>query len=139
MILIDAGPLIGMFDAQDQYHRRAREEINQLVEDDLFLTSASLVEICFALKDGHQRSQLRDFLDLYEVSPILAEADPTFRINVFEWLHKYAEHRPDFADGCLAVLSGMDSRYRVWTYDGEFRTIWRRPDGSKIPLAVPHR
>lgn len=55
---------------------------------------------------------------------------------MFEWLTKYAEREPDWADACLAVLSGRDSKLKVWTYDSEFRTIWRRPDGSAIPMAV---
>ena len=25
---------------------------------------------------------------------------------------------------------------RLWTYDREFRTTWRRPDGTAIPLAT---
>jgi hypothetical protein len=40
------------------------------------------------------------------------------------------------ADGCIAVLSGRDRRLKVWTYDREFRTTWRRPDGTVIPMAV---
>ena len=55
---------------------------------------------------------------------------------MFEWLLKYGDHDPDWADGCLAVLSERDSSVKVWTYDREFRTTWRRPNGSAIPLAV---
>ena len=55
---------------------------------------------------------------------------------MFDWLARHADHEPDWADGCLAVLSGLDTTARVWTYDSEFRTIWRRPDGTVIPLAV---
>jgi hypothetical protein len=36
----------------------------------------------------------------------------------------------------LAVLSGRDQHLKVWTYDREFRTAWRRPDGTAIPMAV---
>ncbi len=43
---------------------------------------------------------------------------------------------PDWADGCLAVLSGRHLNAKVWTCDREFRTTWRRPDGRAIPLAV---
>ena len=35
-----------------------------------------------------------------------------------------------------AVLCGRDKALKVWTYDGEFRTTWRRPDGTAIPLAT---
>jgi predicted nucleic acid-binding protein len=59
--------------------------------------------------------------------------------EVFAWLDRYREHEADWTDGCLAVLCGRDKRLKVWTYDGEFATIWRRPDGTKIPLAVKGR
>ncbi len=55
---------------------------------------------------------------------------------VFDWIEKYADHEPDWADGYIAALCGRDRTLKVWTYDKEFRTTWRRPDGSAIPLAV---
>lgn len=59
--------------------------------------------------------------------------------EVFAWLARYAEHEPDFADAHLAALCGRDSHLKVWTYDREFRDMWRRPDGTRIPLAAPLR
>ena len=52
---------------------------------------------------------------------------------MFAWLLKYADHRPERADGCLAVLSGRHLNAKVWTYDRKFRTTWRRPDGRAFP------
>lgn len=65
--------------------------------------------------------------------PIL---DSRFWSEALDWLTKYADHEPDWADACLAVLSGHDRQIRIWTYDGKFRTTWRRPNGTAIPLAV---
>jgi predicted nucleic acid-binding protein len=58
-----------------------------------------------------------------------------FWVDVFEWLAKYGDHDPDWADGCLAVLSGRDKHLKIWTYDREFRSKWRRPNGTALPLA----
>jgi len=66
--------------------------------------------------------------------PVAHERDLWF--EVLDWLVKHADHEPDWADGCLAVLSGRDKDLKVWTYDREFRTTWRRPNGTAIPLAV---
>ena len=55
---------------------------------------------------------------------------------MFRWLDRYAEHEPDWADGYLAVVSSRERKAKVWTYDSEFRTTWRRLDGTRIPLAV---
>jgi hypothetical protein len=58
------------------------------------------------------------------------------RVEVFEWLDRYADHEPDWADGYLAVISGHERRWKVWTYDREFRDVWRRPNGTRIPLVA---
>lgn len=65
----------------------------------------------------------------------LATGDATFRAEVFAWLAKYSDHEPDWADACLALLCGRDTKLKVWTYDREFRTARRRFDGKAIPLA----
>jgi hypothetical protein len=59
-----------------------------------------------------------------------------FRGAVFDWMERYAEHEPDWTDACLAVLSGDERAAKVWTYDRQFRGIWRRPDGGAISLVT---
>ena len=56
--------------------------------------------------------------------------------QVFDWLMRYRDHDPDWADAYLAVVAGTDRQFKVWTYDREFRATWRRPDGTPIPLVV---
>jgi hypothetical protein len=34
------------------------------------------------------------------------------------------------------VVCGRERRAEVRPFDREFRTIWRKPDGKPIPLAV---
>jgi hypothetical protein len=67
---------------------------------------------------------------------VAATQESGFWLDVLDWLVKYADHEPDWADGCLAVLSGRNKDAKVWTYDREFRTTWRRPNGTAIPLVV---
>jgi len=68
--------------------------------------------------------------------PLAVEDETELRLEVFRWLARYAEHEPDWADGYLAVVSERKKDARVWTYDRAFRTTWRRPRGTRIPLAV---
>jgi len=75
-------------------------------------------------------------LDELRIVPLPGTDDAGFWFEVFAWLLKYADHEPDWADGCIAVLCGRDRTLKVWTYDREFRTTWRRPDGTAIPMAV---
>ncbi|HEY0009089.1 MAG TPA: hypothetical protein VGB55_10235, partial [Tepidisphaeraceae bacterium] len=56
--------------------------------------------------------------------------------DTFAWLKRYRTHAPDYADAHLVLLTTAIRRCQVWTFDREFRTTWRRPDGSMVPLAV---
>jgi predicted nucleic acid-binding protein len=135
MILIDAGPLVALCDARDARHATAVNHLTRLAPSGIRVCDAVLSEACFHLPHQMQRERLRAVLHDLRI-----ESAPThaleFRTDVFAWLLKYADHEPDWADGCLAVMSGRDTRLKVWTYDREFRTTWRRPDGKAIPLAV---
>ena len=89
----------------------------------------------FHLPHPVQRRRLALLLDELDI-----DSEPTFdhvfRDEVFAWLEKYGEHEPDWADACIAVLCGRERRLKVWTYDGEFAAMWRKPDGRAIPLAI---
>ena len=95
-----------------------------------------LTEACFLLPHRAQRARLARLLVSLDLQPYESRDEGRLRVEVFEWLAKYADHEPDWADGYLAVISGRETRWRVWTYDGEFRNVWRRANGSRIPLAV---
>jgi predicted nucleic acid-binding protein len=133
VILVDTGPLVAIVDASDAQHTRAVDDLDRFVPMGLTICEAVLVEATFLLRTTGQRDRLKRLLAYTKASPIRADED--LWDDVFAWLLKYAEHEPDWADACLAVLAGRDRQYRVWTFDDEFRSIWRRPDGSAIPLA----
>jgi predicted nucleic acid-binding protein len=80
------------------------------------------------------RRRLRFLLD--QLSVALIDLPSSWWSDVFDWMERYEDHEPDLADAQLAVLSSKKPDHSVWTYDDEFRTIWRRADGSRIPLAL---
>lgn len=136
MILIDTTPLVALCDARDPLHAAALRHLKQLASEPLSTCEAVLVEACFHLPHRAQRQRLGAVLDELNVSPLPGTDQRSFWSEVFEWLTKYAEHEPDWADACIAVLCGRDDKRKVWTYDREFRTTWRRPNGTAIPMAV---
>jgi hypothetical protein len=95
-----------------------------------------LKDTCFLLPRAPQRERLRRVLAKFSVTTYRSDDEHRLWLDVFEWLLHYRDHEPDWADGYLAVVAGIERRARVWTYDREFRTTWRRPDGTRIPLAV---
>ena len=95
-----------------------------------------MMEACFHLPHRTQRQRLRALIDALDVLPVHDGDQRDFWIDVLGWLAKYADHEPDWADGCIAVLSGRNERLKVWTYDREFRTTWRRLNGTPIALVT---
>lgn len=136
MILVDTTPLVALCDARDEKHRTALKHLESIGSNEFAVCNAVLTEACFHLPHRSQRQRLRALLHDLGVQPVPVTNESTFWLELLDWLTKYADHQPDWADGCLAVLSGRDKDAEVWTYDREFRTTWRRPNGTVIPLAV---
>lgn len=136
MILIDTTPLVAVCDARDSKHRVALKHLESLAPDEFAVCDAVLTEACFHLPHRNQRLRLRALLRELSVQPIPVTYEQDFFLEVLDWLTKYADQEPDWANACLAILSGRDKNLKVWTYDREFRTTWRRPNGTVIPLAV---
>ena len=136
MILIDTTPLVALCDARDSKHRMALKHLESLAADEFAVCDAVLTEACFHLPHRSQRHRLRAMLDELGMQPRPIPNERDFWFDVLDWLAKYADHDPDWADACVAILSGYDQDLKVWTYDREFRTTWRRPNGTVIPMAV---
>lgn len=135
MILVDTGPLVALCDERDSLHARALREIDRLGRRKLVVLAAVLAESCFLLETPGQRARLRALLVRLLMLGLPEEPTEPFRDSVLDWLERYEDHEPDFADACLAVASTIETGAKVWTFDSEFKTIWRRPDGTKIPVA----
>ena len=136
MILIDTTPLVAMCDSRDSLHRVAWAHLASLSRETFGVCDPALTEACFHLPHDGQRRRLRRLLEELNASVLPASGEASLWWTVFDWIEKYADHKPDWADGYIAALCSRDRTLRVWTYDKEFRTTWRRPDGSAIPLAI---
>jgi len=136
VILLDTAPIVALCDPRDALNRTALRDLDRLAEQPFVVCAPVLTEACFLLPRSAQRERLRRFMTTFAVAAYRSDDESQLWVEVFEWLARYHEHDPDWADGYLAVLSGKRKKARIWTYDREFRTTWRRPDGSRIPLAV---
>lgn len=136
MILLDTGPLVALCDPRDALNGAAARQLRRLASQSLVACLPVLTEACALLPYAVQRRRLRRFLTDFAVVPYRVDDENALWLEVLDWLERYRDHEPDWADGYLAVVSGRESRARVWTFDREFRTIWRRPDGKPIPLVA---
>jgi len=136
VILVDTGALVAICDPRDSKHSSALKHLEILTGEAFAACEAVMTETCFHLPHRSQRLRLHAFVREFGVETLPLTCTLDFWFDVFDWLAKYADHEPDWADACLAVLSGRDKTVKIWTYDREFRTTWRRPNGTTIPLAV---
>jgi len=139
VILLDTTPLVALCDPRDRLHRRALAEIDRVARSPPVVCAPVLTEACFLLEHPVQRRRLERLLTELQVQPFTADDEVELWSAIFDWLARYSEHDPDWADGYLAAISALDKSARVWTYDSEFWTTWRRPDGTRIPLATKSR
>ncbi len=133
MILLDTNVLVALVLPKDRLHERAASDLERLARQELRVLPSVMTEVCFLLDERAQRGRLSELLTAIRAGPAV---EPPWE-RVFQWLARYAEHEPDWTDGCLVVSATRDQR--VWTYDHEFRAVWRRLDGSRVPLAVSQR
>jgi predicted nucleic acid-binding protein len=135
VILVDTTPLVALCDPRDGLHAKAIADLDRVAKRAIVLCEPVLTEACFLLSRPVQRARLERLIVELGMTPLEVEDETELRLAVFRWLARYAEHEPDWADGYLAVVSEREKGARVWTYDREFRTTWRRPGGTRIPLA----
>jgi predicted nucleic acid-binding protein len=130
--LVDAGPLIGFLDRDDQWHEWSLRTL-EVLDEPLATTETVVAEVC------HKLRKLRPALGV--ISRLVAEERlllmPAFAgqpQRVGELLAKYQEM--DAGDATLVVLSELFPRAKLITLDQDFRR-YRRHRNQAIPLVMP--
>ena len=132
-ILIDSGPLIALFDADDKHHKKA---VNFVRENKLPLvtTLASITETLHLL-DFNRNAQI-DFLDWISKGAVEVR---NIEVPAFNRLRdltvKYKDLLTDFADACLVYLAEELNIIKIATIDRDF-TIYRIKNKKKFELAL---
>ncbi|MCC6741539.1 MAG: PIN domain-containing protein [Planctomycetia bacterium] len=136
MILVDTGPLIALCDPRDSRHAESVAQLQALSRGTFALCEPVITEAWFLLEAAALRRRLDALVrDVPFPAWVPAKPDP-FRREVLAWLARYSDQEPDWADGCLVLASAHLRAAKVWTYDSEFTAKWRRPDGTRVPLAT---
>ncbi len=132
-ILIDSGPLIALFDADDKHHKKA---VNFIKENKLPLvtTLASITETLHLL-DFNRNAQI-DFLGWIGKGVLeIANIDiPAFN-RLRDLTIKYKDLPMDFADACLVYLAEELNITKIATIDRDF-TIYRIKNKKKFELSL---
>jgi len=130
--LVDAGPLIGFLDRDDQWHEWSLRTL-EVLDEPLATTETVVAEVC------HKLRKLRPALGVIprlvaEERLVLVPAFARQPKRVGELLSKYPEM--DAGDATLVVLSEFFPQAKLITVDDDFRH-YRRHRNQVIPLVMP--
>jgi uncharacterized protein len=133
--LLDAGPLVGLLDADDQWHEWSRKTLTA-ISGHLRTTETAVAEACYHLRG--QRPALSAVLRMIDVGALVLEPLVQRRAaRIGRLLADYAGM--DLGDATLVVLSEQFPRARLVTVDIRDFTIYRRSDGTPVPIIAPSR
>ena len=132
--IIDAGPLVGYFNRQDEYHAWARKQMGRL-EPPLHTCEAVLSE-AFHLLEGIDSGsdQLLTFLERGAVGVSFTYS--TRSDDIHRLLRRYADQPMSFADACLVAMTETLDNSRIVTTDDDFRR-YRALDSAPLDVRLP--
>ncbi|MCY4565766.1 MAG: PIN domain-containing protein [Gammaproteobacteria bacterium] len=121
MILVDAGPLIALFDRRDAAHRRCVETLKP-IDEPMATTPPVLTEAFHLLNPSSAGAlNLMDFISEGGLDVLFLNEDVLMRC--FELMAQYADAPMDFADASLVAMAESHNSRKVFSIDrGDFAT-----------------
>ena len=135
MILVDTGPLVALFDPQDEQHNRCRKTLKEIREP-ILTTTPVLTEAFHMLGPASIGSdRLREFVEAGRVSVWFF--DRTWLSRAFQLMDLYADHPMDLADASLVAAAEALGTLRVFTIDRrDFETYRIRRGHRHSPVEI---
>jgi uncharacterized protein len=135
MILVDTGPLVGLFDPKDEQHARCVTAL-KAIREPIWTTTPVLTE-AFHMLQPHSvgSNRLREFIDTGGLAVwFLGRASLT---RAFELMEQYADHPMDLADASLIAAAEALGTRSVFTVDrGDFETYRIRRGHRHLPVRI---
>jgi predicted nucleic acid-binding protein len=129
MMLVDAGPLIALFDRDDKQHERIKNFIAEKACK-FVSTTAVLTEVLHML-DFNIKAQINFLEWVMAEGLILWDARLQDIPHIIELTKKYADRPMDFADATLVNAAEKTGIKSILSLDADFE-IYRLPGKVKI-------
>jgi len=128
-VLVDTGPMVALFNANDNYYLQAIEFI-KFNEAELYTTMACITETVYVL-DFNINAQL-DFLNWIAKGGIqIIELDGKNILRCSELMEKYSDLPMDFADATIVSTCEKLETREIATIDSDFE-IYRYLNKQKF-------
>lgn len=134
MILIDAGPLVALIDADDQHHASCVAAFRRLREP-LGTVWPALTEAMYMLADQPRaQDALWEMLARGAMGLLALDLGDVPRIR--ELMHKYADRPMDLADAALVRVAEREGIRTIFTVDRKDFAVYRL-HGRVRPTVIP--
>jgi predicted nucleic acid-binding protein len=128
-ILIDAGPIIALFDRDDRYHEKMLAFI-KAGNYKFITTEAVITEVSYML-NFNIHVQLDFFQWVLRRGLILAEINQHDIPRIIDLIQKYQDLPMDFADATLVLTADKTGIKEIISIDSDF-DIYRLPGKERI-------
>ncbi|HKV23887.1 MAG TPA: PIN domain-containing protein [Candidatus Acidoferrum sp.] len=134
MILVDAGPLVALVDADDQHHKKCVAALKTMREP-LGTVWPPVVEAMYLLGDQPAAQEaLWEMLERGAVALLPLDANDIPRMR--ELMRKYANRPMDLADAALIRAAEREGLRKIFTVDRRDFSIYRL-HGRTRPTVIP--
>jgi uncharacterized protein len=134
MILVDAGPLVALVDADDQYHEQCVAALKRLHEP-LATVWPPLTEAMYLLNDlPSAQNALWEMLMRKAVDVLSLGSVDLPRLR--ELMRKYADRQMDLADAALIRVAEREGIRKIFTVDKRDFAVYRI-HGRVRPSIIP--
>jgi len=128
-VLVDAGPLIALFDKDDSYHKSIKRFLS--ANNFKFLTTIAVITETSHMLDFNVQTQI-DFLKwINDKGIVIYEIQQKDIRRIIELSVKYSDIPMDFADATLVLASEQTGIRKIISVDSDFE-IYRLPSKERI-------
>jgi predicted nucleic acid-binding protein len=134
LILVDAGPLVALIDADDQHHAKCVSTLQSLREP-LATVWPPVTEAMYLLADVPKaQDSLWEMLErgAIQILPLYSADVPRMR----ELMRKYADRPMDFADAALVRVAEREGIRKIFTIDRQDFSVYRLHNRVR-PVLLP--
>jgi len=128
-VLVDASPLIALFDRDDAYHERVKRFLSE-GRYKFVSTSAVLTEVSYML-NFNVNVQIDFFEWVLNKGVVLCDIEQGDIFHIIELTRKYDNLPMDFADATLVIAALKTGIRRIISIDSDF-DIYRLPGKEHI-------
>lgn len=132
MILIDTGPIVAVFDKNDNHHNICLD-LFEKIKAPLITTPAVLTEVFYLLSfSWHTQSALWKFIIQDNLS--IYNLDKNLLKICHELMNKYHDLPMDFADASLIAVAEVENISTIFTLDHKDFKVSRTKSGRQFKL-----